>query len=108
MSSFVASIDSMPYASRLARTAEKKRRGLPILMGRPPRGVDLTPTGYVLQDGTPYDPVKRKQENERAKAKRKKLRKEHVEDEEQEATVADEEEENDVEDDVEDEEDEDI
>ena len=96
----------MPSAIRLARTAEKKRLGLPILMGRPPRGVDLTSTGYVLQDGTPYDPVKRKQENERAKAKRKKLRKEHVEDEEQEATVADEEEENDVEDDVEDEEDE--
>jgi hypothetical protein len=66
----------------------------------------LTSTGYVLQDGTPYDPVKRKQENERAKAMRKKLRKEHVEDEEQEATVADEEEEDDVEDDVEDEEDE--
>ena len=102
----MASIDSMPSAIRLARTAEKKRLGLPILMGRPPRGVDLTSTGYVLQDGTPYDPVKRKQENERAKAKRKKLRKEHVEDEEQEATVADEEEENDVEDDVEDEEDE--
>lgn len=65
----------------------KKRLGLPILMGRPPRGVNLTPTGYVLMDGTPYDPVKRKQENERAKAERKKLRKEHVEDEEQEATV---------------------
>ncbi len=68
-------------------------------MGRPPRGVNLTLTGYVLLDGTPYDPVKRKQENERAKAERKKLRKEHVEDEEQEATVADEEEEDDVEDD---------
>eukprot|EP00900_Chrysochromulina_parva_P013283 jgi/Chrpa1/21956/Chrysochromulina_OHIO_Genome00022671-RA len=49
----------------------KKRLGLPILMGRPPRGVNLTSTGYVLQDGTPYDPVKRKQENERAKAMRK-------------------------------------
>jgi hypothetical protein len=84
----------------------KKRLGLPILMGRPPRGVKLTSTGYVLLDGTPYDSVKRKQENERAKAERKKLRKEHVEDEEQEATVADEEEEDDVEDDVEDEEDE--
>ena len=84
----------------------KKRLGLPILMGRPPRGVKLTSTGYVLLDGTPYDSVKRKQENERAKAERKKLRKEHVEDKEQEATVADEEEEDDVEDDVEDEEDE--
>jgi hypothetical protein len=84
----------------------KKRLGLPILMGRPPRGVKLTSTGYVLLDGTPYDSVKRKQENERAKAERKKLRKEHVEDEEQEATVADEEEEDDVEDDVEDEEEE--
>ena len=84
----------------------KKRLGLPILMGRPPRGVTLTLTGYVLLDGTPYDPVKRKHENERAKAERKKLRKEHVEDEEQEATVADEEEEDDVEDDVEDEEEE--
>ena len=61
----------MPNASRLARTAEKKRLGLPILMGRPPRGVNLTSTGYVLQDGTPYDPVKRKQENERAKASEK-------------------------------------
>ena len=62
----------------------------------------LTPAGYILLDGTPYDPVKRKQENERRKAaKRKKQPKQ------QEAAAADEEEEDDVEDDVEDEEDED-
>ena len=53
-------------------------------------------------DGTPYDPVKRKQENERRKAaKRKKQPKQ------QEAAAADDEEEDYVEDDVEDEEDED-
>ena len=62
----------------------------------------LTPAGYILLDGTPYDPVKRKQENERRKAaKRKKQPKQ------QEAAAADDEEEDDVEDDVEDEEDED-
>ena len=62
----------------------------------------LTPAGYILLDGTPYDPIVRKQENERRKAaKRKKQPKQ------QEAAAADDEEEDDVEDDVEDEEDED-
>ena len=41
-------------------------------MGKPPGGVVLTPAGYILLDGTPYDPVKRKQENERRKAAKRK------------------------------------
>ena len=53
----------------------------------------LTPAGYILLDGTPYDPIVRKQENERRKAaKRRKQPKE------QEAAAADDEEEDDVED----------
>ena len=55
--------------------------------------LSVTPAGYILLDGTPYDPVKRKQENERRKAaKRKKQPKQ------QEAAAADDEEEDDVED----------
>jgi hypothetical protein len=48
LSSFVASFVSMPSAIRLARTAEKKRLGLPILMGRPPRG-PRGRQGWVLE-----------------------------------------------------------
>ena len=44
----------------------------------------LTPAGYILMDGTPYDPLVRKQENERSRAaKRRKQPKE------QEAAAAD-------------------
>jgi hypothetical protein len=58
----------MPSAKRRARDAERQRLGLPSMMGRPPRGVVLTPAGYILMDGTPYDPLVRKLENERSKA----------------------------------------